>query len=96
MDPSRNMSKYRNLLNGKHGEPPLIPFFPVITKDLTFIHLGNDSIVDGLVNFEKLRLIAREVRQISSLTPSHTILTLCLKTIQTVREVLVTRNWLAW
>lgn len=65
MDPSRNMSKYRNLLNGEHGEPPLIPFFPVITKDLTFIHLGNDSIVDGLVNFEKLRLIAREVRQIS-------------------------------
>ncbi|XP_068704769.1 rap guanine nucleotide exchange factor 6-like isoform X1 [Montipora foliosa] len=65
MDPSRNMSKYRNLLNGEHGEPPLIPFFPVITKDLTFIHLGNDSIVDGLVNFEKLRLIAREIRQIS-------------------------------
>ena len=27
-----------------------IPFFPVITKDLTFIHLGNDSIVDGLVS----------------------------------------------
>ncbi|KAK2568320.1 Rap guanine nucleotide exchange factor 2 [Acropora cervicornis] len=65
MDPSRNMSKYRNLLNGEHGEPPLIPFFPVITKDLTFIHLGNDSIIDGLVNFEKLRLIAREIRQIS-------------------------------
>ena len=37
-----------------------IPFFPVITKDLTFIHLGNDSIVDGLVcwnfNFFFLRL----------------------------------------
>ena len=24
MDPSRNMSKYRNLLNGEHGEPPLV------------------------------------------------------------------------
>ena len=29
-----------------------IPFFPVITKDLTFIHLGNDSIVDGLVSHD--------------------------------------------
>lgn len=84
------------------------------------------------VNFEKLRLIAREVRQISkfnsipyvspqffsisALAHFHSlfilswidkplffsnfqtfrILTLCLKTIQTVREVLVTRNWLAW
>lgn len=29
-----------------------IPFVPVITKDLTFIHLGNDSIVDGLVSHD--------------------------------------------
>ena len=34
-----------------------IPFFPVITKDLTFIHLGNDSIVDGLVSQIILQLI---------------------------------------
>ena len=39
-----------------------IPFFPVVKKDLTFIHLGNDSKVDGLINFEKLRMIAKEVR----------------------------------
>ncbi len=31
-------------------------------KDLTFIHLGNDSKVEGLVNFEKLRMIAKEIR----------------------------------
>ena len=44
-----------------------IPFFPVVKKDLTFIHLGNDSKVDGLVNFEKLRMMAREVRRVCNM-----------------------------
>ena len=61
MDPSRNMSRYRNLLNGDEVQPPVIPFYPVVKKDLTFIHLANDSKLDGLVNFEKLRMIAKEV-----------------------------------
>ncbi|GFR59964.1 Rap guanine nucleotide exchange factor [Elysia marginata] len=64
MDPSRNMAKYRNLINSEHVKPPFIPFYPIFKKDLTFIHLGNDSEVDGLINFEKLRMIAKEVRQI--------------------------------
>jgi len=64
MDPSSNMSRYRNLFNGERAYPPLIPFFPVIKKDLTFIHLGNETYVDGLVNFEKLRMIAKEVRKV--------------------------------
>jgi Rap guanine nucleotide exchange factor 2 len=61
MDPSRNMSKYRNLVNAEDVQPPIIPFYPVVKKDLTFIHLANDTKVDGLVNFEKLRMIAKEV-----------------------------------
>lgn len=61
MDPSRNMSRYRNLVNSENVQPPIIPFYPVVKKDLTFIHLGNHSIVDGLVNFEKMRMIAKEV-----------------------------------
>lgn len=64
MDPSRNMSKYRNLFTGERCYPPLIPWFPIVKKDVTFLHLGNDTIVDGLVNFEKLRMISREVRKI--------------------------------
>ncbi|KAK3711003.1 hypothetical protein RRG08_009593 [Elysia crispata] len=64
MDPSRNMAKYRNLINSEHVKPPFIPFYPIFKKDLTFIHLGNDSEVDGLINFEKLRMIAKEVRHI--------------------------------
>jgi Rap guanine nucleotide exchange factor 2 len=61
MDPSRNMSRYRNLVNSENVQPPIIPFYPVVKKDLTFIHLGNHSVVDGLINFEKLRMIAKEV-----------------------------------
>lgn len=93
-DPSRNMAKYRNLLNKHNLQPPVIPLFPVIKKDLTFLHegnllfslfllpqnlefglkmdyepvkhvlIGNNSKVDGLVNFEKLRMIAREIRHV--------------------------------
>lgn len=63
-DPSRNMAKYRNVLNNQNLQPPIIPLFPVIKKDLTFLHEGNDSKVDGLVNFEKLRMIAKEIRHV--------------------------------
>ena len=62
MDPSRNMSRYRNLVNGEDVQPPIVPFYPVVKKDLTFIHLANDTKIDELVNFEKLRMIAKEVR----------------------------------
>ena len=61
MDPSRNMSRYRNLVTGEDVQPPIIPFYPVVKKDLTFIHLANDSKVEELINFEKLRMIAKEV-----------------------------------
>jgi len=69
MDPSRNMSKYRNLIASER--PPLIPFYPLIKKDLTFIHLGNDSMVDDLVNYEKLRMIAKEIRHICAMAPAY-------------------------
>ncbi|KAJ8915860.1 hypothetical protein NQ315_004674, partial [Exocentrus adspersus] len=70
MDPSRNMSKYRQLISAEQTQPPIIPFYPVVKKDLTFIHLGNDSQVEGLVNFEKLRMIAKEVRSLSNMCSS--------------------------
>ncbi|PSN46583.1 hypothetical protein C0J52_13859 [Blattella germanica] len=47
MDPSRNMSKYRQLVSSEQSQPPIIPFYPVVKKDLTFIHLGNDSKVEA-------------------------------------------------
>lgn len=71
MDPSRNMSKYRQLvLIELMDQQPVIPFYPVVKKDLTFIHLGNDTRVESLVNFEKLRMIAKEIRSLTHMCSS--------------------------
>lgn len=60
MDPSWNHRSYR--LAVAKLSPPLIPFLPLILKDLTFIHEGNKNTVDNLVNFEKMRMIAKTIR----------------------------------
>jgi len=61
MDPSRNMKIYRtHVLN---ATPPLVPFFPIVIKDLFFIHECNPSKTNsGLINFDKLRLLASIIR----------------------------------
>lgn len=38
---------------------------------LLFALPGNDSSVDGLVNFEKLRMIAKEIRHVVRLTSAN-------------------------
>lgn len=38
---------------------------------LVFVPSGNDSSVDGLVNFEKLRMIAKEIRHVVRLTSAN-------------------------
>ncbi|XP_026112676.1 rap guanine nucleotide exchange factor 4 isoform X1 [Carassius auratus] len=60
LDPSRNHRAYR--LTVAKMEPPIIPFMPLLIKDMTFTHEGNKTFIDGLVNFEKMRLIANTVR----------------------------------
>ena len=50
-----------------------IPFFPLVKKDLTFTHFGNDSRVDGLVNFAKLRMISKQIRQFVALADIDTV-----------------------
>ncbi|XP_053311892.1 rap guanine nucleotide exchange factor 3 [Spea bombifrons] len=60
MDPSWNHRSYR--LAVAKLSPPLIPFLPLILKDLTFLHEGNRSTLDNLVNFEKMRMIARIIQ----------------------------------
>ncbi|XP_066520464.1 rap guanine nucleotide exchange factor 4-like isoform X3 [Hoplias malabaricus] len=62
LDPSRNHRVYR--LTVAKMEPPIIPFMPLLIKDMTFIHEGNKTFVDGLVNFEKMRLIANTIRAV--------------------------------
>nr|XP_057906635.1 rap guanine nucleotide exchange factor 3 [Doryrhamphus excisus] len=62
MDPSRNHRAYR--LAVAKLSPPYIPFMPLILKDVTFIHQGNPNLVERLVNFEKMRMIAKTVRMV--------------------------------
>ncbi|XP_066497445.1 rap guanine nucleotide exchange factor 4 isoform X2 [Hoplias malabaricus] len=60
LDPSRNHRAYR--LTVAKLDPPIIPFMPLLIKDMTFTHEGNKTYVDSLVNFEKMRMIANTVR----------------------------------
>nr|XP_014351188.1 PREDICTED: rap guanine nucleotide exchange factor 5 [Latimeria chalumnae] len=59
-DPSLNHKAYRDSF--KKMKPPKIPFMPLLLKDVTFIHEGNKTFLDNLVNFEKLHMIADTVR----------------------------------
>ncbi|XP_069327037.1 rap guanine nucleotide exchange factor 4 isoform X8 [Eulemur rufifrons] len=62
MDPSRNHRAYR--LTVAKLEPPLIPFMPLLIKDMTFTHEGNKTFIDNLVNFEKMRMITNTARTV--------------------------------
>ncbi|RXM32247.1 Rap guanine nucleotide exchange factor 5 [Acipenser ruthenus] len=61
-DPSLNHKAYRDAF--RKMKPPKIPFMPLLLKDVTFIHEGNKTFLDNLVNFEKLHMIADTVRLI--------------------------------
>uniref|UniRef100_A0A3P8UX31 Rap guanine nucleotide exchange factor 5-like n=1 Tax=Cynoglossus semilaevis TaxID=244447 RepID=A0A3P8UX31_CYNSE len=61
-DPSLNHKAYRDSF--KKMKAPKIPFLPLLLKDITFIHEGNKTFHDNLVNFEKLHMIADTVRLI--------------------------------
>lgn len=60
MDPSRNHREYRLLV--EQLNPPIIPFLPLLLKDMTFTHEGNKTFSNGLVNFEKMRLLSATIR----------------------------------
>ncbi|VDI03537.1 Rap guanine nucleotide exchange factor 4 [Mytilus galloprovincialis] len=63
MDPSRNHRVYR--LTVAKLSAPIIPFMPLLMKDLTFTHEGNKTYFDGLVNFEKMHMIAQTMRTVN-------------------------------
>ncbi|MEQ2306764.1 hypothetical protein AMECASPLE_011567 [Ameca splendens] len=61
-DPSRNHKSYRDLITSLR--PPLIPFTPLLLKDLTFLHESCKTFHGELVNFEKMHKVAEMVRTI--------------------------------
>ena len=87
MDPSLNMSKYRNLLKNETIQPPIIPFFPICQKDLYFTNESSNTHEEDLVNFEKLRKISKTVRSIVQMTTSPFDLT-SMKDVPTSHNVI--------
>ncbi|XP_060679379.1 rap guanine nucleotide exchange factor 4-like [Hemiscyllium ocellatum] len=59
LDPSRNHWVYRQTV--RKFNSAYLPFLPLLLKDLTFIHEGNKTYLNGLVNFEKMRMLSRVV-----------------------------------
>jgi hypothetical protein len=41
-----------------------VPFFPLVVKDLAFMHEGNATKKDGLINFEKMRMLWAELQKL--------------------------------
>ncbi|XP_056901232.1 rap guanine nucleotide exchange factor 5-like [Takifugu flavidus] len=68
-DPSLNHKAYRDSF--KKMKAPKIPFLPLLLKDITFIHEGNKTFHDNLVNFEKLHMIADAVRFLRQCQRDH-------------------------
>ncbi|XP_047455429.1 rap guanine nucleotide exchange factor 5-like isoform X2 [Mugil cephalus] len=68
-DPSLNHKAYRDSF--KKMKAPKIPFLPLLLKDMTFIHEGNKTFHDNLVNFEKLHMIADMARLIRECQKDH-------------------------
>ncbi|NXW07051.1 RPGF3 factor, partial [Fregetta grallaria] len=60
LDPSWNHRVYR--LAVAKLSPPIIPFVPLLLKDMTFIHEGNRTMAENLINFEKMHMMAKTVR----------------------------------
>ncbi|VDM60123.1 unnamed protein product, partial [Angiostrongylus costaricensis] len=113
VDPSRNMSKYRQHLAEVSQEPPVhnaytsspsywecvqvivqvVPIYPVIKKDLTFSHEGNPTYCGKLVNFEKLRIIAKSVRTVTKLSSApYEISSMAERSGRTISDALLHMN----
>uniref|UniRef100_A0A915DST8 Ras-GEF domain-containing protein n=1 Tax=Ditylenchus dipsaci TaxID=166011 RepID=A0A915DST8_9BILA len=60
LDPSRNHRAYRLLVAKMRS--PIVPFVPLLLKDLTFMHEGNKTSFAGLINFEKMQMIANVLK----------------------------------
>lgn len=64
-DMSLNYKNYREAL--KSCKPPAIPYLGLFPKDLTAVEEGNENLtLDGLINFEKFRLLSKQIKKIEA------------------------------
>ncbi|KAJ3425553.1 ras guanine nucleotide exchange factor a [Anaeramoeba flamelloides] len=68
-------NEFKNLLKHEQGykdyrerldktEPPLVPYLGIFLTDITFISSGSPSVIDGLINFSKRKLLYNVVSKI--------------------------------
>jgi len=57
MSPINSFKDYRTVVS--QVQPPLIPFFAVISRDVTLINVGNSTFINKLINFEKCGILWR-------------------------------------
>ncbi|KAL1462505.1 hypothetical protein WDU94_014335 [Cyamophila willieti] len=69
IDPSKNHRAYRQAVSKLQS--PVIPFMPLLLKDMVFTHEGNKTVVDGLVNFEKMHMFAQTLRTLRYCRTRH-------------------------
>merc|ERR1712137_766858 len=55
IQPSPNYENYRSIV--KDSKRPCMPFFGVVSRDITMINVGNESVINNQVNFEKCSLL---------------------------------------
>jgi len=66
-----------------------------VKKDLTFIRDGNDSKIDDLINFEKLRMMAKEIRRICNMSLSFYVSFSAVLTCRVEHQSINQRNDIA-
>eukprot|EP00002_Diphylleia_rotans_P000841 TRINITY_DN1044_c0_g2_i2.p1 TRINITY_DN1044_c0_g2~~TRINITY_DN1044_c0_g2_i2.p1 ORF type:complete len:942 (+),score=200.02 TRINITY_DN1044_c0_g2_i2:261-2828(+) len=62
MSSESSFKRYRETLH--NCQPPCMPYIGIYLTDLTHIEDGNPTIIDGQINFEKLKLVFRVISEI--------------------------------
>jgi hypothetical protein len=63
-----NYAQYRAAVESALSRnQPMIPYFGVCTRDFTFIEDGNEMLLNGLVNFHRMRLVSSVIKLIQQM-----------------------------
>ena len=67
MEPNSNFKKYRQKIRENlEQKKPSIPYMAILLRDIILCEEGNESLVDGQVNYEKMVLLGSQIKTILS------------------------------
>jgi len=67
MSPKENYGRYRKTIMGHcKSKTPVLPYLGLFLKDLTFIEDGNPDTLDKKINFQKVAMIGKKLREIKN------------------------------